>query len=84
MRDNDSETSLSTYYRWAHEHVLTLVEDLSAEQVDWRPATYSISIAFHLWHLARWQITFSTPFSIVSLVLTRQTVQPHNSGKPKK
>jgi hypothetical protein len=36
-----------------HKIVLGLPEDLSDEQLCWRPAGYSTSIAFHLWHLAR-------------------------------
>jgi len=46
--------SISPHYRWAHEHMFTLVEDLSDEQVVWRPNPSAIPIAFHLWHLARW------------------------------
>jgi hypothetical protein len=40
--------------RRTHERVLALVADLSDEQVAWRPPAHPHSIAFNLWHLARW------------------------------
>jgi hypothetical protein len=36
-----------------HRFVLGLAESLDDEQLRWRPAGYSTSIGFHLWHLAR-------------------------------
>jgi len=36
-----------------HKVVLHLAEDLSDEQLNWKPEGYSTSIGFHLWHLAR-------------------------------
>ena len=36
-----------------HSVVLHLADDLNDEQLNWKPAGYSTSIAFHLWHLAR-------------------------------
>jgi hypothetical protein len=36
-----------------HEVVLNLADDLSDEQLNWKPEGYSTSIGFHLWHLAR-------------------------------
>ncbi|HLO17143.1 MAG TPA: DinB family protein [Anaerolineales bacterium] len=36
-----------------HKVVLHLAEDLSEEQLHWKPEGYSTSIRFHLWHLAR-------------------------------
>lgn len=36
-----------------HRTVLALAESLDDDQLRWRPAGYSNSIAFHLWHLAR-------------------------------
>jgi hypothetical protein len=41
-------------YRETHGHVLALVEDLSDEQLAWRPHSNTTSIGFNLWHLARW------------------------------
>jgi hypothetical protein len=38
----------------AHSHVLRRVEDLSDEQLTWRPGHGAPSIGFHVWHLARW------------------------------
>ncbi len=36
-----------------HKVVLALTDDLSDEQLNWKPEGYSTSIGFHLWHLAR-------------------------------
>jgi hypothetical protein len=36
-----------------HQVVLDLADDLNDEQLNWRPESYSTSIGFHLWHLAR-------------------------------
>jgi len=45
-------TSYAT--RRSHEAVLRLVEDLSEEQLKEQSSTTSPSIAFHVWHVARW------------------------------
>jgi hypothetical protein len=42
------------FYRSTHERVLELVDDLTVEQVARQPADSTLSIGFHLWHLARW------------------------------
>ena len=36
-----------------HKVVLNLADDLSDEQLNWKPEGYSTSIGFHLWHVAR-------------------------------
>ena len=36
-----------------HKVVLNIADDLNDEQINWKPAGYSTSIGFHLWHLAR-------------------------------
>ena len=36
-----------------HKVVLNLADDLSDEQLNWRPEGYGTSIGFNLWHLAR-------------------------------
>jgi len=36
-----------------HKVVLNLADDLSDEQLNWKPEGYSTSIGFHLWHLGR-------------------------------
>ena len=36
-----------------HKVVLNLADDLTNEQLNWKPEGYSTSIGFHLWHLAR-------------------------------
>lgn len=40
-------------YKDLHKHVLNLADDLTDEQLNWKPEGYSTSIGFHLWHLAR-------------------------------
>ena len=40
--------------REAHRSILSLVSDLTDEQIRYRPAAHAPSIGFHLWHLARW------------------------------
>ena len=36
-----------------HNVVLNFAEELSDDQLNWKPSGYSTSIGFHLWHLAR-------------------------------
>src|SRR5688572_27340662 len=36
-----------------HKVVLNFAEGLDDDQLNWKPAGYSTSIGFHLWHLAR-------------------------------
>ena len=69
--------SISPHYRWAHEHMFTLVEDLSDEQVVWRPNPSAIPIAFHLWHLARWadNLQWSISKDFPRLILAANTAQ---------
>jgi uncharacterized damage-inducible protein DinB len=40
--------------RDVHNGVLGLVEDLTEEQLRWRPGPRAPSIGFHVWHLARY------------------------------
>jgi len=41
------------HFKDIHKVVLNFAEELTDEQLDWKPAGYSTSIGFHLWHLAR-------------------------------
>lgn len=41
-------------YQQTHARILALAEKLSEEQLYWQPAAGGQSIAFHLWHVARW------------------------------
>jgi hypothetical protein len=41
-------------YKVNHKLILGLVESLTDEQLLWKPAGYNNSIAFNLWHIARW------------------------------
>lgn len=41
-------------YRVNHKLILKLAEELTDEQLLWKPNGYNNSIAFNLWHIARW------------------------------
>lgn len=41
-------------YCQTHTRLLTLVEKMSDTQIQWQATAESHSIAFHLWHVARW------------------------------
>jgi hypothetical protein len=41
-------------YKVNHKLILGLAESLTDDQMLWRPAGYNNSIAFNLWHIARW------------------------------
>ena len=40
-------------FRDIHQVILNLADELDDQQLNWKPEGYSISIGFHLWHLAR-------------------------------
>ena len=48
-------TAIMNYYRDANADVLKKVSDLSDEQFAWRPHPACNSVAFLLWHIARWE-----------------------------
>lgn len=52
----DSYASYDTLraYKRNHKLILALTESLRDEQLLWKPAGYNNSIAFNLWHIARW------------------------------
>src|SRR5258706_13552582 len=41
-------------YLRSHQRILTFLQKLSDEQLHWRIAPGSHSIAFHAWHIGRW------------------------------
>jgi hypothetical protein len=41
------------HFKDIHKVVLNFAEELTDEQLNWKPSGYSTSIGFHLWHLAR-------------------------------
>lgn len=47
-------TTIIDAYCQTLQRLLTLAETLSDEQMHWQPAADNHSIAFHLWHVARW------------------------------
>ena len=47
--------SIMNYYQEANADVLKTVGDLSEDQITWQPHPACNSIAFLLWHMARWE-----------------------------
>jgi uncharacterized damage-inducible protein DinB len=47
--------AIMNYYHDANADVLKKVSDLSDEQLSWRPHPACNSVAFLLWHIARWE-----------------------------
>lgn len=47
--------AIMNYYRDANVEALKKVSDLSDEQLAWRPHPACNSVAFLLWHIARWE-----------------------------
>ena len=41
------------HFKDIHKVVLNFAEELTDEQLNWKPQGYSTSMGFHLWHLAR-------------------------------
>jgi hypothetical protein len=56
METMDSYAPYNTLraYKVNHKLILGLAESLSNDQILWKPAGYNNSIAFNLWHIARW------------------------------
>lgn len=45
---------IASYYRATHEQVLKVLDSLDDQLIMWQPSKTTPSIAFHMWHLARW------------------------------
>lgn len=56
-----SQTLLRTYRR-THERLLTIAEELSPEQFAWSAGPSLHSVAWQLWHAARWDDVFASYF----------------------
>jgi len=52
--------TLSRSYRLAHERLLTTAGALSSEQFTWSAGPSVHSVAWHLWHAARWDDVFAS------------------------
>lgn len=70
-----------------HQRILVFAEKLSQEQLTWRPAPDVLSIAFNLWHMARWAdhlqaaIPGMTPVLSQRLSAGRQVWEEQGLGK---
>ena len=53
MPSSSPKTIVELYCR-THRRLLTLAEKVTETQLHWRSTPQSHSIAFHLWHVARW------------------------------
>ena len=60
-------------YRTCHEAALTMVEELAQVQFQWRPSQGPQSIAWNLWHIARWD-------DYLAEVLVKQTPSLRHLG----
>jgi DinB superfamily len=52
-----NQTPLAQMIFWfsqVHKEVLALVEEISDKQIAWQPHPATTTIAFNVWHLARW------------------------------
>jgi DinB superfamily len=59
-------------YRTTHARVVALAEKLADEQLRWRPTPSSLSIAFHVWHIARWTDHLQATFPGMTAELGRR------------
>jgi hypothetical protein len=59
-------------YRKTHERIVGLVGRLTDEQLHWRPTPDSLSIAFHVWHVARWADHIQATFPGMTAELGRR------------
>jgi DinB superfamily len=64
--------SLIGAYNQAHRRVLKLAEQMTDAQLSWRPAPLSHTIAFHLWHIARWADHLQAAISGMTAELRRR------------
>jgi hypothetical protein len=53
MQSSYARIIVDLYCR-THQRLLTLAEKATETQLHWRPTPQSHSMAFHLWHVARW------------------------------
>jgi hypothetical protein len=67
---------IASRYRTCHEAALTMVDELSVNQFEWRPTKGPQSIAWNLWHIARWD-------DYLAEVLVKQTPSLRHLGPPK-
>jgi hypothetical protein len=51
--DQQAIDLIAFQYRQTHDRVLTLIDDMTEEQLNWRPTPLGRSVAWNLWHLAR-------------------------------
>jgi hypothetical protein len=67
---------LARQYHSCHEALVGMVDELSEEQFQWRPAQGPQSIGWNLWHIARWD-------DYTAEVLVQQTPSLSHLGPPR-
>jgi hypothetical protein len=60
------------WFERVHAEVLKLVESLSDEQLAWQPHPSTTSIAFNVWHIARWTDYVQAKMPQVTQVLSQR------------
>jgi hypothetical protein len=71
--------TLARAYRLAHQRLLTAAEDLSPEQFRWSGGPSLHSVAWQLWHAARWDDVFASYLHKVSALDPRKQVWERES-----
>lgn len=65
-------TAIAVSYLETHARVLQMANELSDEQLAWRPPGSASSIGFNLWHLARWADHLQATIPGMTTVLSRR------------
>jgi hypothetical protein len=60
------------WFEQVHGEVLKLVESLSDEQLAWQPHPSATSIAFNVWHIARWTDYVQSKMPQITQVLSQR------------
>jgi hypothetical protein len=58
MLESIEEQTLRAY-RVTHARVSAMLDRMTDEQLQWRPAPHALPAAFHIWHIARWADYFA-------------------------
>jgi hypothetical protein len=64
VKPHSTSQTLLRFYRLAHERLLKVSEDATPEQFAWSAGPSLHSIAWQLWHAARWDDWFATHMQV--------------------
>jgi hypothetical protein len=65
-------TMIMDQYSQNHERIIRFIEPVSEDHLRWQAAPHSLSIAFHLWHVARWADSLQATIPGMTLDLSRR------------